>query len=189
MAFRGGAPPAPSDVRGRVGFPVAGQAGVPARPGQQPAPVGALQIFPPWLYPIDSAVDFQPRADGVALAAGATETPADTVLQLPAGYAGVIRFVSIFVDSPTTALDVSWALRINGGPVPGWNNLRSFPRSANNISITFEGVVQVPQNATIDITIVEHGGALAWTVGASYGGWQWPTAAELELYGRRVSRG
>lgn len=189
MAFRRGTQAPPSDVAGRVGFPVQNVPGAPARPGERPAPLPSLQLFPPWLYPIDSATDFQPRADDEALVAGATIQPASLVTKLNSGYAGVVRFVTIFINLPTTDLDVSFALTINNGPVPGWDNMRSFPRNANNISLTFEGVVQVPQNATIGITIVEHSGLFPWTVGASYGGWAWPTAAEVELYGRRVSRG
>jgi hypothetical protein len=179
----------PPDIAAR-GFarPVGNGSGAPTLPSGAAAPLSSVQIFPPWLYTPDSGLDFNPRADGVVSAPGTTVRPAGLVFNLQPGYAGVVRFVAIFIDAPTTLLDIQFILTVNNGPVPGWDNLRSFPRNANNISITTEGVVQLPQNAQLGITIVNQGVG-AFTVGASYGGWQWPVAWEYATFGRRVSKG
>lgn len=124
------------------------------------------------------------RLNSAALGAGPALTikPAGLVTQLNAGYVAVVRFVQIFVDAPTTTLDVDWILLVNDAPVPGWDRLGSFPRNATNLSITFDGTVRVPASASISIAI-RNNEATARTVGASYGGWQTPQGIIDQTFG------
>lgn len=148
-------------------------------------PPATRMIFPPWLYEIESAQDYTIQATG-ALPGGAGQTFSDQtaagVLQLLGTYVGVLSFITIFVDAPTTALDVKWTLRFNGAPVQGFDNLRSFPRIAQNLSITFPGPKRIPIGARVDV-IATNNNASAWTVGYSVGGWFWLQDDGARIFG------
>lgn len=163
---------------------------IPSRPGRSAAPPSrdpppsTVQLFPWWERPLPGSQDFFVKLNSVALGAGPATTikPATLITNLQPGYVAVIRFVQIFVDAPTTTLDVDWILLINDGPVPGWDRLGSFPRNATNLSLTFDGVVRVSQSATISIAI-RNNEATARTVGAAYGGWQTPQGLIDQTFG------
>jgi hypothetical protein len=152
--------------------------GAPQNQPQQGPPEKAVQLFPWWERPLAGSQDIDVRLNTAALGAGPgiTITPAGLFTQLQPGYVAVVRFVTLFVDAPTTTLDVDWILLINGGPVQGWDKMGSFPRSATNLSITKEGFVRVPAGGSIGIAI-RNNEATARTVGAEYGGWQTPQTA------------
>lgn len=165
-------------AQGGVGFPV-------AAPGEGGATARVANLPPPWQFPIASAVDFFQQAQNMILPAGvgATITDAALPLAMQDGYKAVVRSVVIFVDAPTTALSFFFTLLVNGAPVQGWDRLRTYPRSATNLSIGFEGVVRVPQNATISGIVTNENAAGPWTVGMNFAGWQWPLSDEQRIYG------
>lgn len=151
---------------------------------QQGSAQQQISYSPPWIQRILSSQDYFLQADGVALGAGPnlSVTPASLRYVLPQGYRGNVAGVTIFVDAPTTSLDVNFTLRFNGAPVPGFTNLRSFPRAATNLSIDFSGPIVVPVGTIIDM-IITNNNASTWTVGASITGWVWPLADEQRLFG------
>lgn len=172
----------PSDVGGWGGPGGPGS----GRPTQADISPPSRQIFPPWLYPMPQGNDFFVTTIGGAksavLAAGIGATLRTDVFTLPGESAGVVRFVSIFVNAPTLLIDVNWILLINGSPVPGWN-LTTYPRVAQNLSIDFEGVIRVPVGADISILIQNNAASGPWTVGAQFSGWYWSKRSADELYG------
>jgi hypothetical protein len=151
---------------------------------QQGSAQSQISYSPPWIQRIASAQDYFLQADGVALGAGPalTVTPAALTYVLPRGWRGQVSGVTIFIDAPTTSLDVNFTLLYNGVPVPGFTNLRSFPRAATNLSIDFSGPTLVPVGSTISMNITNNN-ASTWTVGASVTGWIWPVADEQRLFG------
>jgi hypothetical protein len=180
----------PTTGRPRPGMftPGGGGDNSPTPPGglavpSAPTPVASVPPF--WLYKPPSGIDFYFNVTGV-LAAGAGSTlvlggtPPVTILN---GYEGVVASVNIFVDAPTTTLDVTWALRFNQAPVPGWDRLRSFARTANNLSIEFSGFVQCGQNTLIDVLVSNQSAAGPWTVGVEVTGWYWSAIDRRRVYG------
>lgn len=115
----------------------------------------------------------------VILAAAANKTP----FFIRANSEGVVAAVQIFVDAPTADVDVSWTLRFNGAPVIGWDDLKTFPRVANSISIVFPGTVQVESGVTVDVLVTNNNAFGPWRVGAEVSGWQWPLNERLRVFG------
>ena len=167
------APPVPMDVRAqndqRVLGPPPPGAGGPA--GAQDIPV--FTVFPPWLWKPPSGQDFTSNEQGI-LAAGAGSQLIVPAVVFPQQQVGVLRLMTIFVDAPLVTIDVSWILRINGGPVPGWT-FKTFRRAATNLSIDFTGRVDIPQGSTVDVLIRNNNAAGPWDVGAQTSGWSWST--------------
>jgi hypothetical protein len=152
--------------------------GAPQNEAKQGPPDKAIQLFPWWERPLAGSQDIDVRLNTAALAVGPglVIKPAGLLTQLQPGYVAVVRFFTLFVDAPTTTLDVDWILLINDAPVPGWDKMGSFPRNATNLSITKEGVVRVPAGSSISVAI-RNNEATARVVGAEYGGWQTPQTA------------
>lgn len=166
---------------GRAVIP--GGVAAPPPPPQTLRPVAAV---PPFYYvKPPSGVDFYFNVGPVALGAGAGSTvviaPA-TPLQVSPLYEGIVAFVTIFLDAPNTTTDVTFTLRFNGGPVQGADALRSFPRTANNLSITFPFNTVAPGGAVIDV-LATNNSAFAWNIGAEVGGWQYPESLRRRIFG------
>lgn len=171
QTYGGGGVPAPTVLRdGTV---------IPAPPRRMPV------IQPYYTEKPPSGQDFYFNETGV-LAAGAGSTlvlPAAGPLLINPNFEGVIKSVVIFIDAPLTTLDIVWQLRVNGGGVVGWDALRTFPRTANNLSIEFSGTVQVPGSSKIDVLITNNNAVGPWTVGAEVSGWAWPVADRVRVFG------
>lgn len=163
---RGGVPP---DMGARFGARTGVAAS--ASPGEDRANMGRIVTVQPWwLYPYKGSQDFNQFFAGAALAAGASSVPGELTIDINVGFQAVVRFVTLFINAPDTTALVSAQLLINGGPVPGWK-VASFPRVANNLSITKDGYVRVPPNALVSLRLVNDSPG-AFVVGGEFGGWQ-----------------
>lgn len=144
------------------------------------------QVFPPWLYPPESDKDYLVNTIGGAKTAVLPAVAGATLLSdnfaIPPENKGANQFVTIFVDAPTVSLNVDWTLLINGGPVAGWT-LTSFPRTADNISITFPGIVRVSVAGIVSVRITNRDANGPWTVGVQFGGWFYSRRVGDSLYG------
>jgi len=173
--------------RGGVSIDVAtrGNRQLPAAPHSEPIPKSA-QIPPYWLYKPPEGIDFYMNETGV-LAAGAGSTlilASVPAIFLTPNYEGATQSVAIFVDAPTTDIDVTWTLRFREAPVPGWDRLTTFPRSATNLSIEFPGIVQCGPGTKIDVLVTNNNAFGPWTVGAEVTGWSWPRISRQRVFGR-----
>jgi hypothetical protein len=182
----------PADIRdawdtatppGRRGG-VAGPAGAPISPRNLPAPAPVAAIPPYWLEKPRVGVDAYFRATGAlaAVAGAAIEFGAGQFV-LPATNWGVVSFVTIFVDAPALNINVTWALLVNGAPVPGWDQLGTFPRVAANLSIVYPGTVHLPLGARVTVRVTNNAATGPWTVGAETSGWHWPKISEDQAFG------
>lgn len=146
----------------------------------------AAQVPPFYQIRPPTAVDFFYKRMGT-LAAGAGSTlvlaQASRALRILPDYKGVVAGVTIFVDAPLATLDITFALRLNGGTVEGWDKLEPFPTAANAIIIPFPGTLQIPGNSLIDVLVTNNAASGPWTVGASVAGWQWPRIDEDIAFG------
>jgi hypothetical protein len=164
----------------KVGRPIdeASWGRVPSARGQggegAPKPVTdrTVSVTPWWKDPLPGSQDFLTILKTTPLGAGPglTIKPAGLVTQLQQGYLAVITFITIFIDAPTTTVDVDWILLINDAPVPGWT-MSTFPRNASNLDLGFEGPIRVPEGGQISMAI-RNNEATARVVGAMYRGWQ-----------------
>jgi hypothetical protein len=177
----------PANLPGDVVAKRVGQTRAPNPKAEIPR---VAQIPPFWQYKPPFGIDFYFNTTAV-LAAGAGSTVTlgrlaggiSQPLKITADYEGVVASVNIFIDAPTTAIDVDWQLRFNQSPVPGWSDLTTFPRSANSISIEFSGTLQVPGNTLIDVQVVNNAASGPWTVGVEVTGWSWPVQQRLWAFG------
>lgn len=177
--------------------------GRPATPVRTPSPqekrdenaATIRTIFPPWLYPMPSGNDFfglnvyttantrsGAQAKVATLPAGVGQSIFSVPVKIPPMMKGVLRVVNIYVDAPTTTLDVDFITRINGGPIQGWT-FASFPRSANNLSIAFPGIARLPLGSLLDVQIINRSAAGPWVIGVQISGWYWNVLEAKKLFG------
>lgn len=164
----------PPDVDARFVLPGEQRAGA-ARSG--PVVTGVtVNRYPPELYPIPEARSFALFDTADMTGAGATATPAGLVLQLTDGYSAVIRSITIDLNDITVATNVRYTIRVGGASVPGYDQLRHFPRNASSVSRDFDAFIVVEDGRKIDALFTNVDGG-AYKVGLSMTGWIWPTAA------------
>lgn len=153
-------------------------AGVDPRTGRRYGAVGAPQViaFPPEIYPTKDAQTFGPTGTIVTGAGPVAATTVTGPFVLPINMVAVVREVTLNVNNLLTTSLVSFALRFNEAPVPGYDNLAIAPRAAASVAISYppESVlVRIPDGATIDIavTVLDAG---SYQVTANYRGWWYP---------------
>lgn len=154
---------------------------------QQPGPGNSSplvrNVYPPWVYKLPTSQDFNAEAYDAAIAAAVGATVTITSFQLPPTFVGWIQLFSLYVLSPTANQAVTWQLRINGGPVPGWDNI-FFPPGVANFGVRdFSDLqVRVPNGALIEIIGINRS-ANAWTIGGKVAGWFHAMTEEERIYG------
>jgi hypothetical protein len=112
-----------------------------------------------------------PAAGGLVLPAVAGTTIAGPAFQMRRAAVGILAFVTIVIDVPTAAAQVTWAVRLNGGPVPGLNDFTFFPRAAASYEKSFPVQVLIPDGALLTTIITNVNGGGPWRVGMEMGGW------------------
>jgi hypothetical protein len=141
-------------------------------------------IYPPWQRKLPSSVDFNQNEFNAALAGviGATVVPVE--FTLPPTYLGYLTVFGIYILSPTVAQDVTFTLRINSGPVQGFDNVQFPPGVANFVVQNFsdEPICWIPDGAKVDV-LVTNGSADAWTVGAKIAGYFHARTEEQRIFG------
>lgn len=139
-------------------------------------------IFPPWVEKIGGiSRDFYGASYELTLpASGTVVLPAVT---MPSDQVGWLQQFSAYVLSPVAATRITYTLRVNQGPVAGFDNYRMIPGVANFILLDNDDLrVPVPQGGSVDV-LITNGRAVAETVGAKVAGWYHPLAAELAVWG------
>lgn len=140
-------------------------------------------VYPPWVYKLPMSVDFNVNNFSSSLLAAVGDTVVPVQFVMPPTFVGYVQIFGIYILSPTTAQDVTFSLRINGGPVQGWDNIQFPPGVANFVVQNFADLqVRIPDGAIVDV-LVSNGSADAWTVGAKIAGWFHPENEEQRIYG------
>jgi hypothetical protein len=130
-----------------------------------------------------SSQDFRIRNFQLVLAAGAGSEVTLAGFQLPQGQVGWLQVFSLYVLTPTAATDVRWQVRINQGPVPGWESVANPPGIAQFIVIGDDDMrVRLPGNCLVDVLITNQNASGPWTVGAELQGWYHPEIAERRAW-------
>jgi hypothetical protein len=180
----------PGTVRGPSGQPVPavdwGDGTVKAPLPVQPS----LSISPWWLYEYPDAVDFSLTALNFTAAAGATTTvPVGTAaapqftFTVPSGYIGVLRQVTMTVQSPVATMNLSLRLLLGNAPIQGWSNRPFPPLALSGMAIGFNGIViRMPQGSTLTAQFIEASSpASSFTCSLDANGWICPIASIRRL--------
>lgn len=140
-------------------------------------------VYPPWVYKLPMSQDFNVNSFASALAAAAGATVIPVTFTLPPTFVGYVQIFGIYILSPLNTQDVTFSLRINGGAVQGWDNIKFPPGAANFVVQNFADLqVRLPNGAQVDV-LVTNNNANAWTVGAKIAGWYHPESEEQRIYG------
>ena len=146
------------------------------------APFSRIQ-FPPRIEKLPVSTDFRQQNFALALPAGVGSTVAGPSFTLPRDQVGWLQNNSIYVLTPTAATAFSMAVLINGGPVPGFDDIQIPPGIANFVLLADDDMrVRIPNNATVSLLFTNNSAA-AWTVGGLIQGWYHPVSAEERAWG------
>lgn len=137
-----------------------------------PAPGTPALAVAPWAVEMPpDGLEFNGDANVSPGAGPVTVIPAGLLVTLQRGYVGVIKDVSFVVNNMLATTNVRFALRFNGSPVQGWDNMTVLPRIAASASNTYDRlVIRIPDGARVDwaITVVDAG---VYQLGVQYHGW------------------
>lgn len=88
---------------------------------------------------------------------------------------GIIRELTFDVDGLLASSLITFALRVNAGPVAGYT-YRIFPFVSPHVAVTYDvntTYVELPSRATVDV-LVTVGDAQSYVIGVTIGGWDYP---------------
>lgn len=139
-----------------------------------------LRRYLPEEFPIPGAIEFQ--RNGFANLAGAGSAVTLLRYDNPSSSYGIVRALGGGVDSMTAVTDVTFSLRVNGAPVPGWGQWRLFPGPAARVSGNVDTWVLLWPGDVVELVIINTDGAL-YTVGGSFSGWSWAVASDVAWRG------
>jgi hypothetical protein len=148
------------------------------------APISRL-LFPPRIEKLLGSRDFyvQSMVPGVVIPAVVGAVVVLPGFQVPLSQVGWLQQISIYVLTPTAATQLLYTVRINQGPVAGFEALAMPPGVANAVFIPRNRVrVNIPNNALVDMIVTNVNGAGPWTVGHELAGWYHAESAELRAW-------
>lgn len=142
-------------------------------------------VFPPRIEKLPESRDFNVQDYTLILPAGVGSQVQGPSFTLPASQVGWLQNSGLYLLTPTALTSVTLIIRINDGPIPGFDNLQNAPGIANLVLFPVEDDmrVRVPTHARVDCIIRNNNANGPWTVGAFLGGWYHPESAELRQWG------
>jgi hypothetical protein len=153
---------------------------------QGPAETAPLtrNVYPPWVYKLPISADFNRNTFSSVLGAGAGSVIVPVTFTLPDQQVGWLQIFGIYVLTPTALTDITFTLRVNGGPVEGWDNINIPPGVANSFTQNFGDLqVRVPNSGHVDVVVTNNNASGPWTVGSKIAGWYHPESEEQRIYG------
>jgi len=144
----------------------------------------ARMLFPPYLYKLPSSSDFNQNNYATVLAAAISTQVVPVSFQLPQQSVGYLQQFGLYCLSPTNLTNVTFTIRINEGPVPGWDNVL-LPVGVTNLTLQNFADLQIrlPNNCKVDVLVTNNAATGPWTVGAKIAGWYHTSQAEERMYG------
>ena len=149
----------------------------PGSPDAPPGQAGPTMRYPPHIYPpIPYSQDLYAAQSGT----GITVTGPNTValipgasFQLPKNMVGVLRELTLDINSTLLTTNCFFTLLVNGGPWQGYAQMRVFPRVAASQAINFppeSTYIRVSDGALIQmqVTVVDGG---SYRIGSTFRGW------------------
>lgn len=186
---------APDIEAGRDGWPGPGTGGLltPAQPGHVRPPEGARPgagpfvrlVYPPRIEKLPVSQDFNVQDWNITLPAvvGATATSPALVFQVPESQVGWLQELSVYCQGMTATTLFRATVRINEGPVPGFDDLQNSPGVANLYRDDKSDLrVRLPMRCRVDMVFTNLA-AVAATIGGRLAGWYHPQADEIRVFG------
>lgn len=141
-------------------------------------------VFPPRIEKLAVSVDFNINNYALILPAGAGNTVVLSGFQIPQGYIGWLQQTFLYTLAPTANTSASWMVRINGAPVPGFDNIQNPPGIANLLLMPTDDMrIRLTNGCVVDVVITNLNAFGPWTVGAGLSGWFHPEVAERRAFG------
>lgn len=175
---------------GTVAIPSYGDSGemmppVPREESAADAPFSRL-IFPPRIEKLPGSTDFRVQNYQVALAGVVGAVANGPTFRVPQGQVGWLQNNEVYVLAPTGTTLFSMQIRINDGPVPGYDNIQMPPGIANFVRSGDDDMhIRIPNGGLVSIVFTNLN-ATALTVGGLLQGWYHPLTAELRAWGAEV---
>lgn len=174
-------PGAARKVTDALGIPPSRALGVPLGPSQ------LVVRHPDEFAPYPGARFFNPFGSQAGLTAAGGEVQL-AAIQLEANMVGIVRSLTLNVNTMLTTSNIQFTLRLNQNPVLGFDRYAPFPRVAASVSVAWgpdEMAVRAEPGALISLTVrVIDGGT--YQVGGSFGGWQYSTTIREQFAGGSV---
>ena len=141
-------------------------------------PPPQVQVFPWWLYPWEAASQFSIRSLNASIAGPGVVAMPTFTFTVPQQQRGVVKSISMTVQSSTAAMNLQLTLLKNSAPIQGWSGIPFPPILATGENIVFNGInIFLQQNEILTAQFAEIGGN-TWTVSLTASGW---TIAEAEI--------
>lgn len=143
------------------------------------------QIYPPYLYklPGGRSTDFSADNYNTLLPAVAGQAVVPVRFAVPGQNKAYIQIFALYIRSPSAATDITFILRVNDGPVPGYTK-RMIPGSANIIFLPYNDVqVETAPGDEISVQVVNNAATGPWTIGALISGWYHTETDEQAFWG------
>lgn len=143
-----------------------------------PPPFGwDLQCPLPEVYPLPDATAFNPLGSKATAAIENNVAIPGASIVVPQGSRAIIVGVALYITNMLTTTSVSWSVRVNQVPQPGYANIGIFPRADAIATNTFDIPIRVMGPATVDVVYTNADGG-SYVVGASFSGWFWATTSD-----------
>ena len=140
------------------------------------------QIINPRFEKISSSRDFTTERYNLTLAAVIGATAVLPPFVMPNDQVGWIQEFRLFVLAQTATTNVTYNIRINQGPVAGFQRT-NIPGVANLLAIISNEIrIRIPMGSSVDVLITNNV-AQAETVGAHLSGWYHPLSDEIREWG------
>ena len=141
-------------------------------------------VFPPRIEKLVQSVDFRINNYRLVLPAGVGSTVLLASFRLPTGAVGWLQNFAQSTLAQDGTTDVTWTLRINDYPVPGFDNVRNVPGLANLLITGDDDMrIRLPNGCKVDVLITNNAASGPWTLGALVQGWYHPEVAEQRAFG------
>jgi len=159
----------------------------PQLPPRDDAPSDAAFVrlqYPPRMEKIPGSIDFNAQTYNLVLPLPAGSVVAGASFRVPKDQIGWLQNAFLWVLTPTAATLVELSIRINGGPVSGFDNIQAPPGIANFIQLPLDEMrVGLPNGCLVE-TFLTNRGTTAEVVGAGISGWYHPESSEQSAWGQ-----
>lgn len=146
-----------------------------------------VPIFLPEDHPIPDSQEFNVTGSkstsaveaGIPIVIAPQVGPNAGFVELPAGNIGRISSVLFSITDMLTTTDVTFTLRINGAPVPGYAGYKITPRVSPYVSNSFDDPscrILLRNGDKINVVYTNTDGG-TYVVGCAITGWFWPEAS------------
>lgn len=142
-------------------------------------------VFPPKVEKLELSQDFNVNDYQMIVPAGVGATVVSAALRfaLPKGHIGWLQQFTLYTLTPDASTRLQFTVRINAGPVPGFDNLQNPPGLANFVLVGTDDMrVRLGDSVVVDVLITNLGASGPWTVGGALAGWYHPAVAEKRAW-------